>query len=692
MPNFLFEIYTEEIPHGVLPETTLYFKEQVPKLLSKYGLSYTEIQYFSTPRRLAFHISDLPSNGQDRMIEQKGPSLKAAYDEHGKPTKALEGFFSSYHISSDDVEEREIKGQKYIFLQKKEEGLALQEILPPLLQELIQGIKFTQPMRWNYGGEVYEFIRPVRGIVALIDQEILPVCFFGKDSDRLLYGHRQLFPDPVVLDHADDYEQGLKKRGCISSFEERQTIIEQETEKCITQGEALLDKELLSILASLTEYPHSLLADFDPVFLKLPKEVLISEMKIHQKYIPIVDLQGQLLPHYIITANVPYEDAETRQNILAGNARVLQARFADGQFFFDEDIKKGLEYYADQLASVSFVEGAGSMADKVERMKSIALYLRDLLAPQVDMDDLLKGVSFAKADLSSLMVGEFPELQGIIAYYYAKAQGIEEHVALALKEHYYPMVVDGIPMMPTQELSALIGFADRLDNLLTLYAVGKTVSGSRDPYGLRRQTIAIIHLLMQYRWEQFSLEHFFDQIDPLYRPFLTIDALQWKTLITDFIKTRLEGVLKAKDMSMETVNAVLSQGIDILLLDISRAEALQTVQKMHPEPFKRLIELYKRISHILKDSLDDTPLQESLLTESAEKELYFYAQEITIKMLSLSEQERLLELVKIEPLISAFFDSVMVKTGDEKEQNRKALLNMIQQLFLLQADFSKLSL
>ncbi|MGL4676884.1 MAG: glycine--tRNA ligase subunit beta [Brevinema sp.] len=692
MPNFLFEIYMEEIPHGILPQTSSYFENQVPNLLSKYGLSYTSIKHFCTPRRFAFYITDLPVQGQDRMTEQKGPSVQVAYDEHGEATKALEGFFSSYNVSPTDIEEREIKGKKYIFLQKKEEGLVLQDILPSLLQELIQGIKFAQPMRWNHNDQVYEFIRPVRGITALIDHTILPLCFFGKKSNNLLYGHRQLFPDPVILEHADYYEQTLKNRACIPSFEERQTIISQRTAEYTTKGRALLDDELLSILASLTEYPHLLLADFDPKFLKLPQEVLISEMKIHQKYIPITDPHGKLLPYYIITANIPYDDEETKHNILSGNARVLQARFTDGQFFFDEDTKKGLVYYADQLSSVSFVEGAGSIADKVERIKNIALYLRDLLVPQVDTDYLLEAISLSKADLSSLMVGEFPELQGIIAYYYAKNQEINDQVALVLKEHYYPMMVDGVQVVPSQELSALVGLADRLDNLLTLYAVGKTVSGSRDPYGLRRQAIAIIHLLMQYQWEQFSLEQFFDYVTPIYSPLLTINTQEWKTLIIDFIKIRLEGILKLEQISTETVNAVLSQGIDWVLLDISRARALQAVQQIHLEPFRRLTELYKRISNILKDCPETLLLKESLLTESAEKALYYYSQDIKVKFFNLSDQERLLELVHIEPLITSFFDSVMVKTGDEKENNRIALLNVIQQLFKQQADFSKLSL
>lgn len=692
MANFLFELLVEDIPHGVLPTTSQYITNTLPSLLEKYGVTYKEITYFITPRRLAFYITNLPLQGQERIVEQKGPSLKVAYDQDGNPTRALEGFFHSYNVTQNDIEQREINGQTYIFLQKKEPGMQLSELLIAILQELIKGIKFSNPMRWNHKDHVYEFIRPVRGVTALIDKDILSIELFGIKSNNILLGHRQLSPNSILLNHADDYEKLLKNNGIIPKFEERIHIIQHEVEKIAASlnGHALLDDELLSILASLTENPHPLLANFDVSFLKLPKEVLISEMKIHQKYIPITDKHGHLLPNYIITANIPFKDSDTRQNILSGNDRVLRARFADGQFFFDEDLKKGLQYYANQLASVSFVEGAGTMADKIQRMQTIALYLRDLLAPHIDMDELSEAISLSKADLSSLMVGEFPELQGIIGYYYAKQQGINSNVALAIKEHYYPMNLDGEHYTPTQELSALVGLADRLDNLLTLYAIGKTVTGSRDPYGLRRQTIAIINLLRQFSWEQFSLELMFSQFTETYKPLLVIDIDLWKNSLLEFIKIRLEGILKGENHQVDILNATLSQGIDVILLDIDRAHSLQEIQQKHPEPFTRLVELYKRIANIIKDQ-DINEINEALLVEPAEKKLYDRYQTIHMELIQLSDKDGLLELVKMESLITEFFNTIMVKTGDEKEKNRLALLYSIHQLFKQYADFSKIS-
>lgn len=694
MLNFIFEILIEEIPHGVLPNTSQYIKDQLPVLLSKYGIESKSITYFMTPRRLAFYIEGCPSKGKDRVIEQKGPSTKAAYDEQGNPTKALQGFFNSYDVSSSDIEEREIKGQKYILIQKIETGEELEKILPNILQELIQGFKFPQPMRWNHNNETYEFIRPVRGITALINDKILPLTFFGLESSNILYGHRQLFPKDIVLSHADEYEVTLKKHGCIPRFEERQTIIQEQIKTIVSSinGVALLDAELLSILASLTEYPHPLLASFDPDFLSLPKEVLISEMKVHQKYVPIVDENGILLPNYIITSNISFQDEITKNNILAGNDRVLRARFADGQFFFEEDTKKGLAHYADLLSSIAFIDGAGSMADKVERTKKIATYLRDLLDPSIDLDDLLQAVSFSKVDLSSLMVGEFPELQGIIGAYYARNQGLKENVALAIKEHYYPINVDGKIYIPTQKLSALVGLADRLDNLFTLYAVGKTVTGSRDPYALRRQTIAIINILVQYQWKSFSLTDTFKQLSSLYKPILTVDIQEWQKMLLDFIKVRLEGILKSEpyNYQVDTLNATFTKNLDIIINDIARATALQQIRTKNHTSFTNLIELAKRIANILKDQkIQD--LQESLLSEDAEKKLYSQYQQVTQKIDNLSYEDRLLELVKMEQVIVYFFDTILVKTGDEKEINRIALLNLIYKLFMDQADFSKLS-
>ncbi len=692
MPNFLFEILTEDMPHGVLPNTSQYIKEQVPTLLSEFGVSYDKIDCFTTPRRLAFHITNLPVKGSDRIIEQKGPSVKAAYDDNGNPTKALEGFFSSYKVTKQDIEEREIKGQKYIFIQKTESGLNIQEILPNLLKKLIDGLKFSQPMRWNHNQNTYEFIRPVRGITAMLDTQVLPVSFFGIDSNNTLQAHRQLSPNPITLNHADDYEKTLKYNGCIPSFEERQDIISKKIAECVSaiNGVALLDDELLSILASLTEYPHPLLAEFEKSFLNLPKEVLISEMKVHQKYVPITDKNGDLLPYYIITANIPYQDPETKKNILAGNNRVLRARFADGQFFFDEDTKKGLQHYADQLASVSFVDGAGSMSDKINRMQHIAQKLVGMLGVSIDTKDLSEAVSLAKADLSSLMVGEFPELQGVIGYYYAKNQNIKDIVALAIKEHYYPMTVDGEPMLPTQELSAIVGLADRIDNLFTLYAVGKTVTGSRDPYALRRQAIAIVNIVRQYNYQNFSLNTLFENVGELYKPFMTLDIQEWQKMILDFVNTRLEGILKSEHFSSDIINAILSKGVDFVLLDIEKVTALQNIQQQHSEKFARLVDLYKRISNISKDQTSQD-FDEKILTENAEIELFKSYQSANQKMLQLSAQDRLLELVNMEPTISGFFDAIMVKTGDQKEINRISLLSMLQKLFKEQADFSKLS-
>ncbi len=684
MPNFLFELLVEDMPHGVLPGTSEYIEEQVPHLLEKHGIYTGNIEYFTTPRRLAFLVRGIPEKGLDRIIEQKGPSVKAAYDQDGNPSKALEGFFKSYGVTADDIEQREIKGQKYIFVQKTESGDSAELILPRLIKELIDGIKFHQPMRWNEGGEVFEFIRPVRGILALLDGSVLPLNMFGLDSHAELYGHRQMYPKPVTLANPLDYEKTLKQHGVVPSFSERQSIIFEQAEKCAASagGNAVLDDELLSILASLTENPNLLLADFDPSYLKLPKEVLISEMKVHQKYIPVTK-SGKLLPNYIITANIPVSDSETRKNILAGNNRVLLARFADGQFFFDEDSKKGLDHYANQLKSVSFVEGAGSIADKINRMQKLAVYLKDVLAPQISTEDILQAVYLSKADLSSLMVGEFPELQGIIGYYYAKNEDIPHDIALSIREHYHPDEI-------TQDISSIVALADRIDNLFTLYAVGRTVTGSRDPYGLRRQTIAVLNILLKNEWEQFSMRHLIENNISIYAPLMTDDQKKWNNQILDFVKTRLEGILKSEpyNYNADTLNAAFHKDIDQIVSDASRASALQKVRQQ--PSFPRLVELYKRISNILKDQ-HIQPLREELLEEPAEKNLYNYCNNLKFDLVQYNEEEYLEALLKMEEPIAEFFDNVMVKTGDQREINRTALLNMVQQIFLQQADFSKIS-
>ncbi|MGL4394763.1 MAG: glycine--tRNA ligase subunit beta [Brevinema sp.] len=692
MSHFLFEILLEEVPHGILLKTSQHIQTKLPELLSKYGLSVDHIQHFATPRRFAFLLQGLPQKGQDREIEQKGPSLKAAYDEQKNPTKALTGFLSSYGVSLEDLEEREIKGQTYIFIKKTEIGLPIQEILPALLKELVDSFQFPQPMRWNHNNEVFEFIRPVRGITALLDEQILPVSFFGIQADRILKGHRQLFSAPVALKTASEYQKTMDSIACVADFDQRKQSIQDQSNAIISKlgAKALLDEDLLNTLASLTEFPHLVLADFDQAFLSLPKEVLISEMKVHQKYIPIIDQQGKLLPHYIITANISIDDEITRKNILAGNDRVLTARFTDGRFFFDEDTQKGLNFYADSLKSISFVDGAGSLADKIARMQKIADYFKNKLSPNLSSDHLAQAISLCKADLASLMVGEFPELQGIIGSYYADAMNAHTDVCLAIKEHYYPMVFEDEHLTPTQELSAIVGLADRVDNLFTLYAVGKTVTGSKDPYALRRQTIALIHLIQQFAWKNFSVNEMLSDLAPLYQDMLTIDAKEWAKLLKEFIKVRFEGVLKSADMQTDTINAVLATNIDFLLEDIQKVEALQKIRLQEKERFGVLVELAKRINNITKDAAI-SELKEELLLENAEKTLHQELLQTISKCENASHDEALLELVKLEGPITSFFDQIMVKTGDEKEQIRISLLSKISDLLKKYADFSKLS-
>jgi len=716
MPNFLFEIYLEEVPHSILPISAEFIQKKLPKLLFEETLTYQEIEYFTSPRRFAFLIKDLPKFGLDKILEQKGPSIKNAYNDDKTPSIALQGFLKSHNVSLKDIIEKDIKEQLYIFIQKLVQGQQIIDILPRILKKLINSIQFPQPMRWNYNNETFEFIRPIRGITALLDQEILDISFFGLKATREIYGHRQFFPKPITLKSSDEYEICLTENGCIPRYNQRKKRIHHKAQELANSinGTLLLDEELLNDLCSLTEWPHCILANFDEKYLSLPKEVLISEMRIHQKYIPLVDNQLNLLPYYIITTNIPINDENTKNNILKGNNKVLLSRFSDGQFFYSEDLKKGLDFYKNALSSISFVESAGSMKDKVDRIQFIAGYLSKMFSSTLNHEDIINASQYSKADIASLMVGEFPELQGVIGSYYAPYNNLNSTVSLAIREHYYPLNYEGQILNPTQELSAIIGLADRIDNLCTLYAIGKTVTGSRDPYALRRQTIAMINILIQYQWENFSINSLLDHIAPLYQDMLdqnkdhifnnkiinnsgifnstNSEILQkWKFLLKDFIKTRLEGMLKVHpfNLQQDTLNSSLTQ-INFILNDIEKVSILQEVRIKNQEKFALLIELFKRIKNIIKDQ-KILEFKESLLQEEAEKKLYKKYLDIIDIIDNLSYKDKLSELVNIEEVLTAFFNKIMVKTKDEKEKNRLALLNNIYQLFMNQADFSKLS-
>lgn len=691
MSNFLFEILVEEIPHSVLPKAYFQLKEHVPFFLDKHGLSHENTVYYASPRRLAFLVKGLPAKAAPRFIEQKGPSLKAAYTPDGKPTKALEGFFSSYNVSQEDLIEKEVKGQVYLFLQKTEEGLVLADVLSKFCADVIGALKFSEPMRWNMNHVVFEFIRPVRGVTAMIDSSVLPLSFFGCSSSNKLYGHRQFFPEPVTLTHAEHYEKTLHSVGVIPSLEERMQSIKKDVEKICAPINALpsLDEELLSILACLTEDPHPVLASFDKRFLEIPPEVLVSEMKVHQKYIPLFDTQGSLLPYYIITANIPLSNPEAKENVLRGNSRVFTARAEDGAFFYEEDNKKGLTYYKNTLDSVTFVEGAGSLADKITRMHKLAFIIQKQLEVSFDQKSLDCAIDYCKADLSSLMVGEFSELQGTMGWYYAKNSGFPEDASLAIKEHYFPLA----GQTPSTALSGFVGLIDRLDNLCTLFAVGKTVTGSRDPYALRRQAIAVIHILMQFSWDKFSVRSFLSAVLPVYQEILVIPSSEWKTLLIDFIKIRLEGVLKADPYgyASDTISAILEAGFDNILSDIMRVQALQSLRATDTEVLNSVVELAKRIGNITKGQAP-AEFNEDLLLETAEKALYKDYLILEKELVSVSNVLSFKKLMGLGSAIEAFFETVMVKCGGEIEKNRIALLQKIEALFKRLADFSRLSL
>ncbi|MGL5722879.1 MAG: glycine--tRNA ligase subunit beta [Brevinema sp.] len=690
MFDFLFELLVEEIPHSVLPKADAQLKALLPDLLTKHGLEYRAIHYFSTPRRLGFRVEGLPQAGASRVIEQKGPSLKVAYTADGKPSPALEGFFRSYNVTEADLSQQEIKGQVYLFVRKTQEGLPLPQILTELTNNLVSSLKFPEPMRWNKEDSVYEFIRPVRGIVALINDQILPLNYFGLDSSNQLWGHRQLHPQPKNLQVASLYEETLQQMGVVPSFEQRKASILSQAEAKASQLNATLDcdDELLSILACLTENPHVLLASFDERFLSIPKEVLISEMKVHQKYIPLIGKDGKLLPNYIITANLPCEDETLKANVLRGNNRVFNARAEDGAFFYNEDLKKGLDHYKSTLASVTFVDGGGSLADKTQRMQELASILGQQLEYKPNPEHLNKALSYLKADLATLMVGEFPELQGIMGSYYATAEGFAPEIVDAIRYQYDPLATQN-----PSPLTGFVGMIDRLDSLCTLYAVGKTVTGSRDPYALRRQTIAIIHILMAFNWSHFSTAQFLQKALPLYKPMLAISAEDWTKLLSEFIQTRLEGVLKSDSCgcSSDTVGAVLSTNSDNVLDCVNRAKALQTLRASQPTTLASLVELAKRVKNIVKGQ-ENAPFDQSLLQDDAEKNLYTHIQKLETSLVTMPVDQAFTALLGLEPPASAFFQQVMVKCGGATETNRIALLQKMDGLFNNLADFSRLSL
>ncbi|MDA8361896.1 MAG: glycine--tRNA ligase subunit beta [Gammaproteobacteria bacterium] len=689
--SLLLEIGTEELPPQDLWRTAQALGEELAAALADARLLAFKSppRVFGAPRRLAVRIDGVLGRQQPETIERRGPPLAAAFAADGTPTKATLGFARSCNADVADLVRLSTERGEFLGFRERRAGLALKNVLEGLLHEVIKKLPTGRRMRWGAGDT--EFIRPVHWIVLLYGTRVLPVTVLGLKAGRRTRGHRFHGPASLPLPSAQAYEDTLAQQGhVIADFLRRQDQIRAQVEHLAEAGggSAHIEPALLALVTALVEWPTALLGSFDSDFLQLPAEVLIATMRDHQKYFPVVDQQGRLRAQFITVANVEPADPAS---IRAGNERVLAARFADARFFWETDQSRRLEEHGTGLAEVAFEQRLGSLADKSARVARLAGDIASGLG--LDVAQAQRAATLAKCDLITGMVGEFPELQGVMGGYYARHQGEEAQVAQAISDQYRPRFAND--SLPSTRLGKALALADKLDTVVGIYTVGLVPTGDKDPFALRRTTIGILRLLDDLGADgdtaELDLPTLLEWAFGYYRPgLLRRDLLD---PLKDFVTERLRQLFLG-EFESGPVEAALARGARRIHDLRKRLEALAAFE--HSADAAALVAANKRIRNILKQAEGDLGTEGGqALEEAAERHLQAELEYLRPHVVALTEDgayaQALARLSGLRPAVDAFFDSVLVMTDDlALRRSRMRLLSELAALFALIGDVSLL--
>ena len=683
--TLLIEIGVEELPTKAVTALATAGRDLWDQALSDAALAHGNIDTFATPRRLAWRIHDLAEKQPDQKIERKGPSLAAAKDKDGNWTKAALGFAASCGVEASDLGIEETPKGAWLTYHGEQAGQTLETLLPELFRHVCDNLPIAKRMRW--GDNEQSFVRPVLTLVALADERILPLDYFGVRAGRDTLGHRVHHPEPVRIQSAASYEADLRAAHVIASHSERMARIREQVEKeaAALGGSAILPEALLIENASLTEWPVAISGSFDERYLAVPQEVLITTMQDNQKTCAVVGACGKIQPHFIAIANLESADPAT---VRKGNEKVIRPRFADAEFFWQQDLKHRLADYLPRLEAVTYQDKLGSLADKTRRLETLA---RELAAVTgADAEHAATAARLSKSDLLSEMVMEFPELQGIMGCYYAAAEGLPADIAAAIDEQYYPRGAGGeLPQSPTGLTLAL---AEKLDTLVGGFAIGAKPTGSKDPYALRRMAISLIRLINENNLN-LPLDRALAASAATYPATLAAD--KHTAAVRDYIRERLDSYYREQGIRSETVQAVLALNSDDLVDNDRRIRALDTFAAS--DNVKNLLASAKRIRNILKKNGErDGAVQTALLQEPAEQALWQAWQDkqpAFEQALAAGDYRAALEpLATLGAPLDAFFTDVMVMSDDPAlQQNRLTLLTTLQRGFDKIADLSLLS-
>jgi len=687
MRDLLLEIGTEEIPAKFMPPALQQLKELTQRGFSELRLDYQQINTYGTPRRLVLFVRGLPEVQKDLLEEVKGPSAKAAFDAEGNPSKAAQGFARGQGVDVKDLTVKETDAGSYVYALKKVAGRHVKEVLAEILPQLILGINFPKPMRWGYSD--LKYARPIRWLVALFGSEVIDFKAAEVTSGKISRGHRFLGAANIEVADTAQYFNLMEENYVIIDSKVRKEIIIKEINQLAAsvQGRVEPDEELLEEVIFLIEYPTALMGGFKEKYLAIPKEAVITPMKEHQRYFPVLTNDGELLPKFITVRNGNKNHLDVVQ---AGNEKVLEARLADAKFFFDEDKKVKLAEYVDKLKAIVFQESLGTIYEKVERIQKGVTNLSGLVgSDKVVLLRALRAAFLAKADLVTNMVYEFPELQGIMGEKYALISGEDQIVAKAVFEHYLPRNA-GDDLPKTLE-GTLVSLADKIDTIAGCFAVGFEPTGSQDPYALRRQALGICNIIIE-KGLNISLKDLIAQALDNYQGKLEIDRVRLTAGIYGFFEQRVRNILADAGHRYDVIEAIIASGYDNLIEALMRAKAVENVKGT--ETFNKLLTAFTRANNLAKKAENDA-IEEQYLIEAVEKDLYSKLMQVEKEIESAVGAKdytgALTAIASLEEQINAFFNGVMVMAEDENvKASRLALLLNISKLVIPIADLTKI--
>ncbi|MEG7516004.1 glycine--tRNA ligase subunit beta [Morganella morganii] len=684
--TFLTEIGTEELPPKALRSLAESFAANLTAELAAANLTHGDVTWYAAPRRLAVKIAGLAESAADREVEKRGPAIAQAFDAEGKPTKAAEGWARGCGITVDQADRMVTDKGEWLLYRAVEKGNKAKELLADMVSRALAKLPIPKLMRW--GDKETHFVRPVHTATMLMGADVIPGEVLGITSDRVIRGHRFMGEAEFTIAHADEYPAILETRGKVmADYDARKAMIKRDAEKAALAlgGVADLTDSLLEEVTSLVEWPVVLTAKFEEKFLAVPSEALVYTMKGDQKYFPVYDKNGNLMPNFIFVANIESSDPS---QIIAGNEKVVRPRLADAEFFFKTDCKKRLEDNLPRLSTVLFQQQLGTLRDKTDRLEALAGWIAGQIG--ADVNHATRAGLLAKCDLMTNMVFEFTDTQGVMGMHYARHDGESEDVALALKEQYQPRYAgDNLPSTPVSDALAI---ADKMDTLAGIFGIGQHPKGDKDPFALRRAALGVLRIIVEKGYN-LDLETLTQEAVRLYGDKLTNANVV--TDVVDFMLGRFRAWYQEQGYAIDTIQAVLARRPTRPADFDARMKAVTHFRTL--EEAAALAAANKRVSNILSksdDALNDTVLA-SLMNAPEEIRLAAYVTDLKTQLAPLyaegKYQEALTELASLREAVDAFFDSVMVMDKDDNiRRNRLTLLNELRNLFLGVADISLL--